>query len=271
MLPRIEADRAVRTRVLHTVGLGESNVAEILGELMRRDRMPMVGTTASGGIVTVRIRSEADSAESAEAAMEADTRCVRDLLGPIIISPPEDAPTGDHERGVHALVREITGLLSHRGELLSVCESCTAGLLAGTFADVPGSSAVLNGGFITYSNTLKERVAGVESGLLAQYGAVSSPVAAAMAQGSLQRTDADHCIAITGVAGPGGGSDDKPIGTVWIARATTGEPTDVRRFNFKHDRQTVRQRSVVAALAMLRQHLLGLDAALLGESERVGN
>ncbi len=270
VLPAIVSERVVRTRVLHTVGIGESNVAEKLGSLMKRDRMPVVGTTASGGIVSVRIRSEATDAAEAESALEADVSRVGEILGSIIIRPQRE-PGDTHERGIHALVREVMGILHQRGEMLSVCESCTAGLLAGTFADVPGSSAVLAGGFITYSNVLKQRLVGVDPEVLDRQGAVSPEVAIAMAQGALERTGADHALSVTGVAGPGGGSEAKPVGTVWIGCSTRGQAPDVRRFNFKHERQTIRQRSVVAALAMLRQHLLRLNAPLLGEVERIGD
>ncbi len=266
LLAAIRPTRVVRTSVLHTVGLGESNIAELLGELMDRDRNPTVGTTASGGIVSVRLRAESAEPQTIEDELVRTERAVTEALGPLIIRPPKSAESAN-ERGIHAMVRELIGLLSDRGNTLSVCESCTAGLLAATIADVPGSSAVLVGGLVTYSNELKIKLAGVDLEVLNGRGAVSAQTAIAMAKGTRKRTAADHTLSITGIAGPGGGSEHKPVGTVWIALDSEGhDQPSARCFRFKQDRRAVRERSVVAALAMLRQRLKGLEGPLLGEN-----
>jgi nicotinamide-nucleotide amidase len=143
---------------------------------------------------------------------------------------------------------------------VGVVESCTGGLLGAMLAGVPGASDVLWGGLITYDNRAKELLAGVDPALLAAHGAVSAPVAAALATGGLERLGVDHALAITGVAGPGGGSAAKPVGTVYVARAARGEGggAEVRRFAFAGDRQSVREWAARSALAMLRLHLDGL-------------
>ena len=167
------------------------------------------------------------------------------------------------------LVRVVLTLLRERGQSVATVESCTGGLLGEMITRLPGSSEVFAGGLLTYSNELKSRLAGVDAGLIRTHGAVSRAVAFAMAGGGLERTGADHALAITGVAGPGGGSADKPVGTVWIARASADGTTDARRFQFRGGRDWVRQWSAVTALGMLRLALLGENQALLGQSDGV--
>ncbi len=268
--PLLRSTHFVRTRVIHTVGLGEAAVAERISDLMSRTHNPLVGTTASGGIVSVRIRAHGDDLSIVDAALAESERVVRERLGTLVISSPECAasPKPDRTSGLHALVSELIARLGERSQTLAVCESCTAGQFAATIAEVPGASAVLAGGFITYSNQLKATLAGVETDLLSAHGAVSCEVASAMAQETRTRASADYAIAITGIAGPGGSSAHKPVGTVWIALDSQGCEPDVREFRFKTDRQGVRERSVVAALSMLRQRLLGLDEPLMSEFTR---
>lgn len=262
--PAIRPTRDVRTRVLRTFGLGESAVAELLGELMDRDRNPLIGTTASQGIVSIRIRWEGPlDVPSPTALLDADEHAVRDRLGPIVLGLEPDL-------GKAPLVAAISSLLRERNQTLATVESCTAGGIGQAITGLPGSSDVYLGGFVTYTNRLKAQLVGVPEELLRAHGAVSPEVARAMALGGLARTAADHCLALTGIAGPDGGSDDKPVGTVWIALASENSTVaDVRRFVFKGGREAVREWSVNAALGMLRARLIDADAPLLGEVERV--
>lgn len=240
------------TRVLHTIGLGESVLAARIEGLMARGREPSVGTTASGGVVSVWVRGRD------ERAVEADVRVVRERLGNVVFG------TGDE-----TLASATIQLLRSGGESLATVESCTGGLLGGAITGVPGSSDVYRGGWVTYTNELKQSQVGVTPVTLASHGAVSAQTAREMAIGGLERGGATRCLAITGVAGPGGGNDTKPVGTVWIACAGQGG-VDVRRFQFTGSRDVVRQRSVTASLAVLRLHLIGsADATLLGQVERV--
>ncbi|MFK8016732.1 MAG: CinA family protein [Gammaproteobacteria bacterium] len=148
------------------------------------------------------------------------------------------------------LAARVSETLRQRGESVSTAESCTGGWIAKTLTDLAGSSALFTDGFVTYSNAAKTRQLGVDAALIEQHGAVSEPVVVAMANGARQRSQADYAIAVSGVAGPGGGSADKPVGTVWIAWA---QADDVRtaRYLFAGDRDAIRRLTVEMALATL--------------------
>lgn len=241
---------AIRTRVLHTLGLGESDAAGRLGHLMDRTRNPLVGTTASGGVVSVRIRYEGSAATAERAVAKAEAE-VRRALDPFVF--------GEEEQTIESVV---LGLLRARGERLLTVESCTGGGLGALLTSVPGSSDAYLGGWVTYSNQLKCAEVGVPEELLRTHGAVSDPVARAMALGALATpigAPAQHALSITGVAGPGGGSAEKPVGTVFVCRASRSGPgapeVDVRRLLVTGDRDAVRDRSAKIALAMLRFRL----------------
>jgi nicotinamide-nucleotide amidase len=244
----------VRTKLLHVFGLGESAVAERLGELLLRERRPVVGTTARDGVVTIRIRGDAASMADAvdETAAEARRRVGAFVFG-------EDDET---------LASCVVDLLRTRGETLVVAESCTGGMLGEIVTSVAGSSDVFHGGWTTYTNAMKESALGVAGETIERHGAVSAEVVREMAEGALRSAPgggAAHALSISGVAGPGGGSDAKPVGTVWIGRAsrdleTGGLDIETRRFRFPGDRRSVRMRSSLAALAMLRLHATGAPA-----------
>jgi len=140
-------------------------------------------------------------------------------------------------------------LLEHRQKVCTA-ESCTGGLIAKTFTDLAGSSDWFECGFVTYSNAAKTDMLAVPASLIEDYGAVSEAVATAMASGALRHSQADYSVAVTGVAGPGGGSDDKPVGTVWIALASA-EQMIARRYQFDGDRQAVRAATMQTALELL--------------------
>ena len=259
MVPMLEAqvlpaltdpqDR-VSTHFLQTFGLGESTVAEKLGELMDRDRNPLVGTTASGGTVTIRIRA------TGETPVDDTIREVRERLGPVVFA-----------EGETTLAEHLVSILAQRGQRVATAESCTGGAISHALTSVAGSSDVFEAGYITYSNGQKTAQLGVEEGLLSAYGAVSPEVVHAMAEGALARSNADHALAVSGIAGPGGGSETKPVGTVWIALASRGTSTEARRFAFPGDRAAVRARAASAALAMLRLRLDEATVHLLWQQD----
>lgn len=153
---------------------------------------------------------------------------------------------------------QVAALLA--GRRFATAESCTAGLLAARLADRAGSSAYLAGGVVSYSNEAKVALLGVDAALIAEHGAVSEPVARAMAEGALARFDADTAVGITGIAGPGGGSAEKPVGTVCFGVAVSGRPTLVRTLRLPGDRSDVRERSTTVAMHLLRNELLALQA-----------
>lgn len=147
--------------------------------------------------------------------------------------------------------RDVGDWLAARGFVLATAESCTGGWVAEVVTASSGSSAWFDRGWVTYSNEAKEQMLGVPATLLDQAGAVSEAVVRAMAEGALARSAATHAIAVSGVAGPSGGSPEKPVGTVWIAWASRPGQTWARLFHFDGDREEVRQQTVVQALAEL--------------------
>ncbi|MBB1076062.1 CinA family protein [Rhodoferax sp. 4810] len=168
------------------------------------------------------------------------------------------------ELSTQALCDLVADLLCKNQWMLATAESCTGGLIAAACTDLAGSSSWFERGFVTYSNAAKTELLGVDAGLIAQFGAVSEPVARAMAAGALAHSNAQVAVAVTGVAGPGGGSPDKPVGTVWFGWATpAGLTSDVQRFD--GDRAAVRAATVRHALIRLLQ-LIQVPAELTNPS-----
>ncbi len=146
---------------------------------------------------------------------------------------------------------DLLELYKENGLKLATAESCTGGLLAALITDIPGSSEVFAGGFVTYSNELKTNILGVSEELLAEHGAVSADVACAMAQGTIDRTGVDYAVALTGIAGPGGGNEEKPVGMVYIAVA--GKNSVMGKKNmFYGNRSQIRASAVLKAIEMLK-------------------
>jgi len=151
----------------------------------------------------------------------------------------------------NALVARIAAALIARRESMVAAESCTGGLIAAACTSLPGSSEWFERGVVSYSNAAKTELLGVAEALIAGHGAVSAEVARAMAEGGLARSPASYAVAVTGVAGPGGGTPAKPVGTVWIATACRGGAAEATLLNAAGDRASVRERSVVVALELL--------------------
>lgn len=165
--------------------------------------------------------------------------------------------------------RLASRLLANQSSITTI-ESCTGGLVGAAITALPGSSAYYPGGFVTYSNELKQCMVGVSFTTLESHGAVSAETAVEMARGGINRTHAEHAIAITGIAGPDGGSPDKPVGTVWICVAHTRGQVDCRRFVFPGDRDEVRAHSCVNAIEMAIQMMTDSRDELPHEQERLG-
>ena len=157
--------------------------------------------------------------------------------------------------GLDALALNVVELAASSHKTVSTAESCTAGLVASTIAGVPGASAVLLGGAVTYTENIKHRVLGVSESTLERYTAVSVPCAKEMAEGAISLFGSDRSVSLTGYAGPGGGTEDDPVGTVYIAVAGKGIETMVRRCSFSGDRQEVRRRAAAEALHMIASSL----------------
>lgn len=200
--------QVILTAKINTFGLGESGVAELLGDLMDRGRNPKVGTTVSQGVVAARIRSEFTNPSVASRELNDTIAQVADRLGAIVFGRDEDT-----------LQESLVDLLQKKGLTVTTAESCTGGLVAKMITDVPGASAVFPGGWVVYDNDLKIDELGVNAQTLTAHGVVSEPVVREMATRALERSGADVALAISGIAGPTGGTPDKPVGTVWIALA----------------------------------------------------
>lgn len=149
------------------------------------------------------------------------------------------------------LAKELGAVLLKKKWYCAVAESCTGGALAAAITDIAGSSQWFDRGFVTYSNASKESLLHVSAKVIAKDGAVSESTVRAMAEGALEHSSADISIAISGIAGPTGGSDEKPVGTVWLAWACQYQPTKAKRFLFKGNRSQIRQQAVQIALTLL--------------------
>jgi nicotinamide-nucleotide amidase len=240
----------ILTEKVNTFGRGESAIAELLGELMDRQRNPKVGTTVTDGIVCVRVRSEFATREKAQAELERTVELVERRLGPVVFGRDEQT-----------LQEAVVAQLREAKRTLVTAESCTGGLMAAMLTDVPGCSDVFHGGWVTYRNEVKSEQLGVEAADLAAHGAVSEPVARAMARGAVEKSGSDFALAVTGIAGPTGGTAQKPVGTVWLALASRQADgsiaTHAALAKLHGDRTMVRDRAAKCGLQLLRFYLLG--------------
>jgi len=242
-LERLGGRGAIAIRRLRCFGTGESNIAERLGSLMHRGRNPRINTTASAGVITVHIVARAESQQDAERMAQADEQWIRQQLGEVVFGTDEQS------------LPEVVGrYLAEQGKSLAVAESCTGGMVTKLLTDIPGASRYLTYGWVTYSNQAKITELGVPAELIEQHGAVSEPVCRAMAEGARKKANADYAIGITGIAGPGGGSEQKPEGLVYIC-VEAAEGADAVRCVFLTGRQSVRLRAAYTALNMLRLRL----------------
>lgn len=250
VLPAIPTNikRCILTETINTFGAGESTVAEKLGDLMQRNRNPIVGTTVSAGIVSIRIRSDFPSIDTARRELEATVDEIQNRLDQLVFGRGRDT------------LQEVVGTLArYRRKKLATAESCTGGLVAKMLTEVAGSSDYFLGGWVVYSNDLKTRELGVPHELITEYGAVSEQVASAMAVQALLKAGADLSVSLTGIAGPGGGTPAKPVGTVWIGIAAKKNETVsaiAQHYIFPGDRAHVRDRAAKTALNLLRLTLI---------------
>jgi len=235
--------RTIRSRVLRICGMGESLVEERVKDLMTGSN-PTVAPYAKTGEVHLRVSAMAESAEAADAMIAPVVAEIERRLGDHIYSS-DDEP----------LETAVVRLLTERGLTIAAAESCTGGLLATRITDVPGSSRVFLGGAVTYSNEAKTDLVSVPAELIERRGAVSPEVAEAMARGARARFGADFGVGITGIAGPEGGTPEKPVGLVYIAVADANG-VEVEQNRFLGSRKDIRYRSAQFALVMLRDHAL---------------
>jgi nicotinamide-nucleotide amidase len=230
------APRALRLR---SAGLPESDAAQLVGEIAAAAPALELAFCVTRFGVDILLRTEDEGLD-----LDAASRPFVDALGEKL-----------YTIGDGGLPEVLAELLWERGESVAVAESCTGGLLGAELSSVPGSSRYFRGGILAYADEVKRRQLGVEAEDLRLHGAVSAEVAEAMARGARERVESDWALAITGIAGPDGGSEEKPVGTVFVALAGA-EGAQHRRLSLPGDRAQNREWSVAAALDLLRRHLL---------------
>lgn len=256
VLPRLMArqgESALAQKTWLTVGKGESDLAEQLGDLSGwlSDRLRLA-YLPSYGIVRLRATAFGDTAAEARMRLGAFEAFVRERLGDLIFGEGEDT-----------LEAAVGRLLAARGLTLATAESCTGGRVADALTNVPGSSTYFVGGAVVYANEAKVHVLGVDEGVLRTHGAVSEPVALQLAEGARRRFGADVAVATTGVAGPGGGTAEKPVGTVWLGYADALGRRAVR-LQLTPDRHLNKHLATTFALDLVRRQLLRRERAPAG-------
>jgi nicotinamide-nucleotide amidase len=242
----LAGEGAILASTLYCYGAGESSIGGKIRDLMARDRNPTVGTTAQQTVIGVRIHAYGRSREEAQALLDRDRAEVRRRLGTLVFGEDDDR-----------LAAAVAGMLFEQGGTVSTAESCTGGLLAKAFTDIPGSSAYFLQGVVTYSNAAKTALLGVPAELIARHGAVSREVAEAMALGCRRMSGSDVAVSVTGIAGPGGGTPEKPVGLVYIGLADAGgcDVTE-HRMGESLTREEIRDRTCKAALNRVRLKLV---------------
>lgn len=242
VVPEVASRIERRTHQIHlrTLGIGESDIQQRLQDVERQFEGVTIGYRAHIPEVEVKVHARAGSEAAAEELAKAATEVVRQKLGAFVYGEREDTYVG-------VIGRELRNKNLH----LAVAESCTGGMLGSLLTSVPGSSDYLVLDIVAYANSAKTAILGVAPELLRAHGSVSCEAAVAMAEGALRVSGADLAISITGVAGPGGGTEEKPVGTVHVALARRGEPTSHQLRTFPGDRDRIRLFATYTALKMV--------------------
>lgn len=238
-------EEVILSQMVKICGFGESKVEEMILDLIDKQTNPTLATYAKQGEVHLRVTARAATEEEAKKLLKPMVKEIKKRFGEAVYTTDEK----------ETLTDVVVKLLKKHELTVTTAESCTGGLLAGTLVGVPGVSEVFREGFVTYSNKAKRKLLDVSKSTLKKYGAVSAQTAKEMAKGGVFATDADICVAITGLAGPDGATPEKPIGLVYIA-CYMNDKVHVEEFRFKGDRQKIRERSVVQALDVLRRSIL---------------
>jgi nicotinamide-nucleotide amidase len=246
-LPRLHQllpPQVIRTVHLRIAGMGESEVDQLIAPVYTRYTNPVTTILAGAGDIQLHLRARCDTAEQADALLKEVLDQIEPILGDRI-----------YTRSGQSLEESVGCLLLRRKETACVAESCTGGLLAQRMTSTPGSSNTFLGGFVTYTPEMKVSILGVNPDLLHTQGAVSEPVARAMAEGARRVAGTTYALSVTGFAGPDGGTEADPVGTVYIGLAYPAA-CDVRRVQFLGDRARVRLLASQTALDMLRRKLI---------------
>lgn len=240
-----KTDKVIRSQVVKICGVGESMVESMIKDMIDVQKNPTIATYAKTGEVHVRVTAEADSEKHA-------LKLIKPVVNELKNRFQENIYTTNEEV---TLEQSCVDLLLANELTISTMESCTGGMVAARLINVPGVSEVFKAGYVTYSNKAKRKVLGVKQSTLKKYTAVSAKVAEEMAQGVSLLTKADVTLSVTGIAGPDGGTEEKPVGLVYIGCSVKGR-TKVMEYHFDGSRMKIRESTVVAALTLLRQCVL---------------
>ena len=239
--------QVIKSKAVRTCGIGESALEALIFDLAHGHDNPTVATYAGGGECQVRVTARADSEPEADALIQSVLARLDARLGRLVYG--YDADT---------LEEAVGRLLAHAGLTIACAESCTGGLVSAMLTDVPGSSRYIDRSLVTYSNRAKVEELAVNGNTLAAHGAVSRDTAVEMATGVARIAGVDIGLSVTGIAGPGGGTDAKPVGAVHFALADMRRPSlTTARMRFAGDRAAVRARAAKFALDLVRRHLMG--------------
>lgn len=237
--------QVICSQTVKICGVGESRAETMIRDMIDAQTNPTLATYAKMGEVHIRVTAGAENEKAARKLIKPVVKELKSRFGNDIYSTEEGT----------TLEKAVVDLLLANGLTVSCAESCTGGMLSARLINVPGVSEVYKSGMVTYSNKAKRRFLGVKKGTLQKYGAVSEQVAEEMAKGANLFAKTDVSVAVTGIAGPDGGTEEKPVGLVYIACIVKGNVT-VKKYNFAGNRGLVREASVAAALALLRSCIL---------------
>ncbi len=241
---RASGSQTIRTRVIHTINISESELDSRIDDLVRASENPKIAVLAHDFRVDVKVMAKAESGAAADAAIDPLARELERRLAGFVFGRDDTTPAG-----------AVLEMLSARGERLAVAESYTGGRVAAALTSVPGASDSFVGGVVAYADAAKVSLLGVHTETLRREGAVSEAVAKAMATGARERFGADVTLATTGIAGPSGATPEKPVGLVWIALDDVRAGVRAWRFQLHGGREAIASRSVTIALGILWRHL----------------
>ncbi len=250
VIPYLEqfSDGVIRSKSIRVFGLGESAVDEMLGDLINNSTNPTVAPYAKTGQVELRITAKADTVDKAKAMLEPVREQIESVLGDRVYGTGID----------NSMENVVVGILRDKKLKATCAESCTGGLIAEKITRIPGSSDCFDCGYVTYSNVQKADMLGVSTETLKKYGAVSEQTALEMSRGARGRSGADIAVAVTGIAGPGGGTPDKPVGLVYISICAKGLHKAFK-LNLNGSRENIRERVSLHALDLIRRCALGIE------------
>lgn len=235
----------IYSKTVKVCGVGESKAETMIADLIEEQSNPTIATYAKTGEVHLRVTAKAEDEKEAKKLVKPMVKELKNRFGNHIYTTDTDI----------TLEMAVIDLLKANNLTVSTVESCTGGMLSARITDVPGASEVFKSGYVTYSNKAKRKLVGVKKSTLDKHGAVSSNVAKEMANGAAMFTKADVTVSITGIAGPDGGSEEKPVGLVYIACHVCGNTT-VKEYHFKGNRSKIREATVASALILMRECIL---------------